>query len=73
MKTMAAEVKLRGNGVVFTAENSQELSAAYEEIARNRSKYVAAITPNLLDEYAWERQGDKLLAAHDHLATLSRG
>ena len=70
---MAAEVKLRGNGVVFTAENSSELATAFKEIALNRSKYVAAITPNLLDEYAWEHQGDKLLAAHDHLAQLSRG
>jgi glycosyltransferase involved in cell wall biosynthesis len=73
MKTMAAEVKLRGNGVVFTAENSSELATAFKEMALNRSKYVAAITPNLLDEYAWEHQGDKLLAAHDHLAQLSRG
>jgi glycosyltransferase involved in cell wall biosynthesis len=73
MKTMAAEVKSRGNGVVFTAENSQELAAAYEEITLNRARYVAAITPQLLDEYAWEHQGDKLLAVHDQLAQISKG
>jgi glycosyltransferase involved in cell wall biosynthesis len=70
VKTMAAEVNFRKNGLVFTAGNGTELAEKYIEIAEHRDKYVAAITPELLSEYSWERQGDKLVAAHDALALM---
>lgn len=70
VKTMAAEVNLRKNGLVFTAGNASELAACFSEISEHREKYMAAITPELLAEYSWERQGDKLVAAHDALAAM---
>lgn len=70
VKTMAEEVKSRRNGLVFSAGNGQELAERFIEIAEHRDKYVAAITPELLDEYSWEKQGDKLVAAHDALAAM---
>ena len=70
VKTMAAEVRSRKNGLVFTAGNSDELAACYVEIAEHREKYVAAITPELLEEYSWEQQGDKLVSAFDALASM---
>ena len=72
VKTMAAEVNLRKNGLVFTAEKADELAECFIEIAEHRDKYVAAITPELLNEYSWERQGDKLVAAHDELANRGK-
>ena len=68
VKTMAAEINERKNGLVFTAGNGAELAERFKEITIHRDKYVAAITPELLAEYSWERQGDKLVAAHDALA-----
>ena len=68
VKTMAAEINRRQNGLVFTAGNGSELAERFKEITIQRDKYVAAITPELLAEYSWERQGDKLVAAHDALA-----
>ena len=56
--------------MVFSAANGQELAERFIEIAEHRDKYVAAITPELLDEYSWEKQGDKLVAAHDALAAM---
>ena len=68
VKTMAAEINRRQNGLVFTAGNGSELAERFKEITIHRDKYVAAITPELLAEYSWERQGDKLVTAHDALA-----
>jgi glycosyltransferase involved in cell wall biosynthesis len=70
VKTMAAEVRARKNGLVFNAGKGDELAARFIEITENRDQYVAAITPELLAEYSWERQGDKLVAAFDTLASM---
>lgn len=70
VKTMASEVRERKNGLVFTAGDADQLAARFIEITENRNQYLAAITSTLLDEYSWERQGDKLVAAHDALAAM---
>lgn len=70
VKTMSEEVLLQGNGLVFTADNFEELAKCFEEISVNRSRYLGAISEAMLDEYSWELQGDKLVSAHDELAIL---
>lgn len=70
VKTMAEEVLLQGNGLVFTAGLADELADRFIEIAAERERFTSAITESMLDEYSWERQGDKLVAAHDGLAML---
>jgi glycosyltransferase involved in cell wall biosynthesis len=69
VKTMSEEVLLQGNGLVFTADNSNELAECFEEISMNRVKYLGAISEAMLDEYSWEQQGGKLISAHDQLAS----
>lgn len=69
VKTMAEEVLLQGNGLVFTAGLSDELAECFIHIASERERFAAAITDSMLDEYSWERQSDKLVAAHDGLAS----
>lgn len=70
VKTMAAEIRQHGNGLVFTAGNADELALRFAEIAADRARFTAAITESMLDEYSWERQGVKLIATHDALADL---
>lgn len=70
VRTMAAEILLQGNGLVFTAGEARELALRFKEITIDRARFVAAISESMLDEYSWERQGDKLIAAHDALADL---
>lgn len=72
VKTMAEEVLLQGNGLVFTAGLADELAECFIRIANDRARFTAAITEAMLDEYSWERQGDKLVSAHDGLALLSK-
>lgn len=69
VKTMAEEVLLQGNGLVFTAGLGDELADCFVQITSERARFVDAITDSMLDEYSWERQGDKLVAAHDGLAS----
>lgn len=71
VKTMAEEVLLQGNGLVFTAGNAEELADRYKEMTSDRQLFVDAITETMLDEYSWERQGVKLVCAHDALADLA--
>jgi glycosyltransferase involved in cell wall biosynthesis len=68
VKTMAEEVLLQGNGLVFIAGDADELADAFLQITAERSHFVGAITDAMLDEYSWELQADKLVAAHDGLA-----
>lgn len=70
VKAMAEEVLLQGNGLVFTAGRAYELAERFEEITINRRRFLDAITESMLDEYSWELQGDKLVAAHDELAQV---
>jgi glycosyltransferase involved in cell wall biosynthesis len=70
MKTMAEEVLLQGNGLVFTAGLADELAECFVQITADRARFTSAITESMLDEYSWERQGDKLVSAHDGLALL---
>ena len=70
VKTMAAEVEFRKNGLVFKAGKGDLLAERFIEITNHRDKFVAAITPELLAEYSWEQQGDKLVAAHDALYAM---
>lgn len=70
VKTMAEEVLLQGNGLVFTAGLADELADRFIQIAAERALFTSAITESMLDEYSWERQGDKLVSAHDGLALL---
>ena len=72
VKTMAEEVLLQGNGLVFTAGNADELADAFLQITAERARYVGAITDAMLDEYSWELQADKLVEAHDGLASRSK-
>jgi glycosyltransferase involved in cell wall biosynthesis len=72
VKTMAEEVLLQGNGLVFTAGLAEELADRFIEIVAERARFTSAITESMLDEYSWERQGDKLVSAHDHLALLTK-
>jgi len=65
VKTMAEEVLLQGNGLVFTAGLAEELADCFIQISAERARFTGAITESMLDEYSWERQGDKLVAAHD--------
>lgn len=69
VKTMAEEVLLQGNGLVFTAGLADELAERFIQITTERARFTAAITEAMLDEYSWEHQGDKLVAAHDGLAS----
>ena len=69
VKTMAEEVLLQGNGLVFTAGQADELAECFIKISTERSRYSGTITDSMLDEYSWERQGDKLVAVHDDLAS----
>lgn len=69
VKTMAEEVLLQGNGLVFTAGLGDELAECFTQITTDRARFASAITDSMLDEYSWERQGDKLVAAHDRLAS----
>lgn len=69
VKTMAEEVLLQGNGLVFTAGLADELANCFIQITSDRARFAGAITESMLDEYSWERQGDKLVAAHDELAS----
>lgn len=71
VKTMAEEVLLQGNGLVFTAGNADELAEAYKKITDEHPRFIKAITESMLDEYSWEQQGDKLIGAHDGLAQLT--
>jgi glycosyltransferase involved in cell wall biosynthesis len=70
VKTMAAEIRQHGNGLVFTAGNAEGLAQRFTEIAMDRFRFTAAITDFMLDEYSWERQGVKLIATHDALADV---
>lgn len=70
VKTMAEEVLLQGNGLVFTAGLADELADCFIQITADRARFASAITEAMLDEYSWERQGDKLVATHDGLALL---
>lgn len=70
VKAMAEEVLLQGNGLVFTAGNSHELAMRFEEIVSDHARFVAAITESMLEEYSWERQGGKLISAHDALSEV---
>ena len=70
VRTMAAEIRQHGNGLVFTAGDADELALRFQEITTDRARFTAAITESMLDEYSWERQGDKLISAHDALADL---
>ena len=72
VKTMAEEVLLQGNGLVFTAGNADELADAFLQITAERTRYVGAITDAMLDEYSWELQADKLVEAHDGLVSRSK-
>jgi glycosyltransferase involved in cell wall biosynthesis len=67
VKTMAEEVLLQGNGLVFIAGDADELAAAFLQITAERARFAGAITDAMLDEYSWELQADKLVAAHDAL------
>lgn len=69
VKTMAEEVLLQGNGLVFTAGLANELAECFIRITAERARFTAAITEAMLDEYSWEHQGDKLVAAHDGVAS----
>jgi len=68
VRAMAAEVRLHGNGLVFTAGNANELAIRFKEVTADRARFAAAITPEMLDEYSWEHQGVKLTNAHQVLA-----
>lgn len=70
VKTMAEEVLLQGNGLVFTAGDSEDLASKFVEIVADHSRFVKAITEPMLDDYSWESQSGKLIAAHDQLAKL---
>lgn len=72
VKTMAEEVLLQGNGLVFTAGNADELADRFIQITSDRVRFSSAITESMLDEYSWERQSDKLVGAHDGLAFQNR-
>ena len=72
VKTMAEEVLLQGNGLVFTAGDSSELAEKFREIVTYRVRFVSAITEPMLDDYSWERQGGKLISAHDALVEVKR-
>ncbi len=72
VKTMAEEVLLQGNGLVFTAGLADELADRFIQIVAERARFTSAITDSMLDEYSWERQGDKLVSTHDGLASLVR-
>jgi glycogen synthase len=68
VRAMAAEVRLHGNGLVFSAGSAKELAIRFKEVSADRARFVAAITPEMLDEYSWEHQGVKLVNAHQALA-----
>ncbi len=70
VKTMSEEVLLQGTGLVFTAGNSEELAERFEEVTQDYGRFVNAITEGMLDDYSWESQSGKLVAAHDRLANL---
>jgi glycosyltransferase involved in cell wall biosynthesis len=70
VKAMSEEVLLQGNGLVFTAGDSEELAKCFVEISAHRSQYLGAISESMLDEYSWEQQGGKLISAHDELADI---
>ena len=73
VRTMAAEIREHGNGLVFTAGDAEELALRFQEIAAERPRFASAITESMLDEYSWERQEVKLLSVHDALADLVKG
>ena len=56
--------------VIFN--DSNKLAECFKAITANREQYVSAITAEWLDEYSWELQGDKLIAAHDELYAKGR-
>lgn len=72
VKTMAEEVLLQGNGLVFSAGDADELAEAFLQITADRARFAGAITDAMLDEYSWELQADKLVAAHDDLVLRAR-
>jgi glycosyltransferase involved in cell wall biosynthesis len=72
VKTMADEVLLQGNGLVFIAGDADGLADTFLQITAEHARFVGAITETMLDEYSWELQADKLVAAHDGLVLRAR-
>lgn len=61
VQSMRAFVEARGVGEVFTAEDVGSCAAAIRRVLSDAAPYRARITPELLQEYSWERQEQKLL------------
>jgi glycosyltransferase involved in cell wall biosynthesis len=69
VRTMAKETKERGIGTVFIAEDSLDCARAMKELCKDINTYRAAITDELISEWSWEVQANKLNALYSQLTT----
>jgi glycosyltransferase involved in cell wall biosynthesis len=60
VKTMAHETITRNIGTVFVAENSIDCARAMDDLFREVESYRLAITEELISEWSWEVQAQKL-------------
>lgn len=71
VKVMAETVRQTGMGEVFRAGDSADLARALRAVFAAPETYRAALAPDLLAEWTWERQADLL---HDlYVRLLGRG
>lgn len=63
-KAMAAEIDRTEIGLVFKAGNVSGLALQIERVLASPDRYRDRLTPELLAEYAWEAQADKLRAIY---------
>ena len=67
VRTMAATTRELGNGEVFAAEDSHGFAAAVQTVLADPSRYVAAYTPQLLEQWSWEAQERSLVEVYERL------
>lgn len=60
VKTMAHETVTRNIGTVFVAENSIDCARAMDDLFREVESHRLAITVELINEWSWEVQAQKL-------------
>jgi glycosyltransferase involved in cell wall biosynthesis len=63
-EAMGGFVREKGIGEVFRAGDPADLSRAVATVLADRSRYTAALTPELLERYSWQQQERVLIEVY---------
>lgn len=67
VETMSRTTRELGNGEVFTAGSTAEFVAAIRKVLDRKADYTAVYTPELVRDWSWEAQSERLIALYDTL------